>query len=79
MAILKLTCTRTNCYLLKAGCGWIMVDTDFPDTFHLLIHLLKQQDIKISDIKYLIVTHFHPDHAGIAQELKNLGVKLMVR
>ncbi len=78
MGILRLTCKRTNCYLLKAGCGFVLIDTDFPDTLYLLMRSLKQFDIKISDIKYLIVTHFHPDHAGIAQDLKNAGVKLVV-
>lgn len=78
MKILNLTCKRTNCYLLEANCGWIMVDTDFPDTLHRLMCLLKQHDIKIRDIKYLLVTHFHPDHAGIVQDLKNLGVRLVI-
>lgn len=78
MKIFNLTCKMTNCYLIESNCGWIMIDTDFPDTLNPLMHLLKQQDIKISDIKYLIVTHFHPDHAGIAQDLKNLGIKLII-
>jgi glyoxylase-like metal-dependent hydrolase (beta-lactamase superfamily II) len=25
-----------------------------------------------------LATHYHPDHAGLAQELKNLGLKLIV-
>lgn len=78
MKILNLTCKVTNCYLLESSYGWIMIDTDFPDTLQMLMHLLKQHEIKLSDIKYLIVTHFHPDHAGIAQDLKNLGVKLIL-
>lgn len=78
MKILNLTCKRTNSYLLEANCGWLMIDTDFPDTLHQLMKLLKQQDIKVGDIKYLIVTHFHPDHAGIVQELKNLGIRLII-
>lgn len=78
MKILNLACKRTNCYLLESSCGWIMIDTDFPDTLHLLMHLFKQHDIKTSDIKYLIITHFHPDHAGIVQDLKNLGIRLIL-
>src|SRR3990172_7904304 len=31
-----------------------------------------------NDIKYLLVSHFHPDHAGLKQELKNLGAKLVL-
>lgn len=78
MNVLNLTCKMTNCYLLESSFGWIMIDTDFPETLNQFQHLLKQYDIKISDIKYLIVTHFHPDHAGIAQDLKNLGMKLVI-
>ena len=78
MKILNLICKRTNCYLLESSCGWIMIDTDFPGTLYRLMNLLNQHNIKISDIKYLIVTHFHPDHAGIAQDLKNLGIRLIL-
>jgi glyoxylase-like metal-dependent hydrolase (beta-lactamase superfamily II) len=78
MKILNLNCKMTNCYLIEVSCGWIMIDTDFPEALHPLMHLLRQHNIKISDIKYLIVTHYHPDHAGIAQDLKNLGIRLIL-
>jgi len=29
-------------------------------------------------LKYLIVTHFHPDHAGLAQNLKDFGTNLIL-
>jgi glyoxylase-like metal-dependent hydrolase (beta-lactamase superfamily II) len=78
MKILNLTCKLTNCYLLESSDGWIMIDTGWPDTLYQLMHLLKQHDIHTSDIKYLIITHFHPDHAGIAQNLKDLGISLVL-
>ncbi len=39
---------------------------------------LKRKGISIKEIKHLLVTHFHPDHAGLAQELKNQGIKFIV-
>lgn len=78
MKIISLNYKFTNCYLLKSSCGWIMIDTDWPDTLSQLLHSLKQQDIMSSDIKYLIVTHFHPDHAGLVQNLKDLGIRLIL-
>ncbi|MDI3310890.1 MAG: MBL fold metallo-hydrolase [Thermoanaerobacterium sp.] len=78
MKILNLICKRTNFYLHESSCGWIMIDTDFPGTLYRFMNLLNQHDIKISDIIYLIVTHFHPDHAGIEQDLKNLGIRLIL-
>src|SRR4051812_19096946 len=34
--------------------------------------------IKLVDIPYQLVTHYHPDHAGLTEELKRLGVRLVV-
>jgi len=76
--ILTLPCKLTNCYLLESSDGWIMIDTDMPDTLPQLLRLLKQQEVQTSDIKYLIVTHFHPDHAGLAQNLKDFGINLVL-
>jgi glyoxylase-like metal-dependent hydrolase (beta-lactamase superfamily II) len=39
---------------------------------------LKRKGISVNEIKYLLITHFHPDHAGITQDLKKLGVKLVL-
>ena len=30
------------------------------------------------DVKHLLVTHYHPDHAGLAREMKQKGVVLVV-
>lgn len=66
MKVINLTYKSTNCYLIKSNCGWIMIDAGWPDTMPQFLKLLKQKDIHINNIKYFIVTHFHPDHAGLA-------------
>ncbi|WP_269851516.1 MBL fold metallo-hydrolase [Methanosarcina horonobensis] len=33
---------------------------------------------RVQEINYLIVTHFHVDHAGLVQELKDKGVKFIL-
>jgi len=33
---------------------------------------------RLEEITHLLVTHYHPDHAGLAQELKHEGVRLVV-
>ncbi len=35
-------------------------------------------DIPLKEIKYALATHYHIDHAGLAQELKMEGVGLLV-
>jgi glyoxylase-like metal-dependent hydrolase (beta-lactamase superfamily II) len=39
---------------------------------------LNQMDIPLKEIRYALATHFHIDHAGLAQELKLAGVSLLV-
>ncbi|EHJ53204.1 MBL fold metallo-hydrolase [Streptococcus macacae] len=34
--------------------------------------------IRVEDIAYLLITHYHPDHMGLAQDLMNLGIQLLV-
>jgi Zn-dependent hydrolases, including glyoxylases len=78
MEVITLTYKSTNCYLLQSNSGWIMIDAGWPDTLPQLLHMLKQKGIHTNDIKYLIVTHFHPDHAGLAQDLKDFGIQLIL-
>jgi endoribonuclease LACTB2 len=68
----------TNYYVLGQGARRLLVDVGFPGTLPRLLANLRRKDIALTDIQYLLATHYHPDHAGLAQELKNLGVRLLV-
>lgn len=50
----------------------------WPDSFKTFTKIMKKNRIKLSDIKYLIVSHFHMDHAGLTQILKDYGVTLLL-
>ena len=39
---------------------------------------IKGLGIKVSDIKYVLATHYHPDHIGLVSELMSQGVKLII-
>lgn len=78
MKIISLTNNSTNCYLLPANDGWLLVDTGLPDTFSHLLQLLFKNSISIYEINYLLITHYHPDHAGLVQNLRDLGTNLIV-
>ena len=54
-----------NLWLLRDGDGWVIVDTGFPDD---AVRATWTQIIEQLDgpVKRLIVTHFHPDHLGLA-------------
>src|SRR5688500_7290825 len=78
MNIVNVGYDSTNYYILDAKGGKLLVDCGWPGTLPKFRAELKRKGISTEEIKYLLVTHFHPDHAGLTQELKNLGIKLIL-
>jgi len=56
----------THCYLLKCTGGYLLIDTDYPKYYARFEKKLANLGVKTSDIKYLLLTHHHDDHAGFA-------------
>jgi ribonuclease/clavin/mitogillin len=78
MNILNVGYDSTNYYLIEIKAGKLLVDCGWPGTLPKFMAALKRKDVSPKEIKYLLVTHFHPDHSGLAQELKNLGASLIL-
>ncbi len=76
--ITELKYGKTNTYLIKGKDKYILFDTDWAGTLSLFFRSLKKYAIKVQDSGYLFISHFHPDHMGIAQEIANLGVQIVV-
>lgn len=74
----KLKYGNTNTFFIRGMRGNILVDTDYAGTLPAFYKAIKEQEIKISDITYVLATHYHPDHIGLVSELIRLGVKLLV-
>lgn len=68
---------NTNTYLIK-GHKYILFDTDWAGTFSAFCKALKSKKVELSDIEYLVVSHFHPDHMGLAGQLMEFGIKPVV-
>lgn len=75
MNIVNVGYQSTNYYVIDINNGKLLIDCGWPGTLPQFTAVLKQKGIKIQDIQYFLVTHFHPDHAGLTQELKKLGAK----
>src|SRR5687767_8135577 len=65
----------TNYYVLADTTPRLLVDAGWPGTLSMLQHTCNQKGIKLASIPYQLVTHYHPDHAGLAEDLKRLGVR----
>ena len=68
----------TNYYVIETSKTKLLIDVGWPGTLPKLLHVLKRKGIPLSDITHLLVTHYHPDHAGLVQEVKQKGIKLIV-
>lgn len=55
-----------------------MIDTDYAGTLPAFYKTIKELGIKVSDITYILATHYHPDHIGLVSELMSQGVKLII-
>ncbi len=67
-----------NYYALDIQAGRLLIDCGWPGSLPRLSAELKRKSIPLNQIKYLLVTHLHPDHAGLAGELQNQGVRLIL-
>lgn len=78
MKVINISYKSTNSYLIEVNGGLLMIDAGWPDTFSQYLRLLNQNNVSVNEIDYLFVTHYHPDHAGLVQNLKDLGTNLLV-
>lgn len=78
MNIVNVGYNSTNYYVIGQAHNRLLIDVGWPRTLPKLATNLKRKGIKLQEIRYLLVTHYHPDHAGLAQELKNQGVRLIL-
>jgi glyoxylase-like metal-dependent hydrolase (beta-lactamase superfamily II) len=68
----------THFWVVSAGRSRLLVDLGWPGRFGELAANLRRMDIPLHEIRYGLATHYHIDHAGAAQDLKNAGVPLLV-
>ncbi|HEX6289188.1 MAG TPA: MBL fold metallo-hydrolase [Herpetosiphonaceae bacterium] len=57
-----------NCYLVRGPDGWALIDTGihWPPALEAWQAALARWSLRPADIRAICVTHYHPDHAGLA-------------
>lgn len=68
----------TNYWVVSACTSRILVDIGWPGTMGQMKASLKRMGVPIDELRYTLATHYHIDHAGLAQEFKGAGVPLLV-
>lgn len=67
----------TNTYLIKGDKGSILFDTGWAGTLQAFCHAMGAAGERVQDITYILISHYHPDHMGIAQDIANMGPAIL--
>jgi glyoxylase-like metal-dependent hydrolase (beta-lactamase superfamily II) len=78
LTIVNVGYRSTNYWVVSAGSSRLLVDIGWPGTLGTMRANLKRMGVPIAEIRYALATHYHIDHAGLAEELKREGVSLLV-
>ena len=62
-----------NCHLLVAAHGCVLVDAGLPGSQRKIERALRRLGLGLQDIKLIVITHAHVDHAGGAASLRALS------
>lgn len=76
--IRRLKYGNTNTFFIPGDSGGLLVDTDYAGSLPSFCRALKQNGIVLKDIRYILATHYHPDHCGLVGTLMRQGVNLLL-
>ncbi|MBQ8922016.1 MAG: MBL fold metallo-hydrolase [Oscillospiraceae bacterium] len=76
--MIRLRYGNTNTFYIPAAHGGLLIDTDYAGTLPAFWKALKQNGLTLRDIRFVLPTHFHPDHTGLIGELTAMGVTLLL-
>ncbi|HKQ57442.1 MAG TPA: MBL fold metallo-hydrolase [Candidatus Eisenbacteria bacterium] len=68
----------THYWVVSAGTSRLLVDIGWPGTLGTMKANLDRMGVPLREIRYALATHYHIDHAGLAEEMKREGVPLLV-
>ena len=78
MIIHELKYSNTNTYLIEGDNGRILFDTGWAGSFPAFCACMGEIHIPVQEIDYILISHFHPDHMGIARDIAELGPVIVV-
>jgi glyoxylase-like metal-dependent hydrolase (beta-lactamase superfamily II) len=78
VTIINVGYRSTNYWVVSARPSRLLIDLGYPGTLGTMRASLRRMDVPLTEIHYGLATHYHIDHAGLAQELKQAGIPLLV-
>ncbi|MGX7351396.1 beta-lactamase [Enterococcus canis] len=78
MKVYPITIKQAHSFLVEINDFYFAIDASWPCHLYDYLREMKRTGLEPKKIRYLLVTHFHMDHAGLVEELKNLGTEFLV-
>lgn len=78
MIVNDLKYDNTNTFFVRGSGTGLLIDTGWAGTLGGFFKAIKRNNIKTTDIGYVMATHFHPDHIGIIGDLQQLGITPLI-
>jgi len=78
LSIVNVGYRSTNFWVVSAARSRLLVDLGWWGIYSALTVNLERMDIPLREITHGVATHYHGDHAGAAQDLKDAGMRLIV-
>ena len=72
--MIKIKYGNTNTYFING----LLIDTDYAGTLRAFYKEIAKNDIDLKDIRYVLATHYHPDHMGLIGDLTEHGIRLLL-
>jgi glyoxylase-like metal-dependent hydrolase (beta-lactamase superfamily II) len=79
LPLLKVGPENVNVYIVEGNDGNLLIDTGWntPEAFNALALEMKNSGFAMKDITDIVVTHFHPNHIGLAGKIADItGAKI---
>lgn len=73
----RLASRYENWYLLEAGGRLTVLDAGLPAQWNEFCSALPRLAYTLGDIDAVLITHHHPDHAGVAERLRSSGARVL--
>ena len=74
--IRQLALSWSNVFLVREGDAAILVDSGSPGDWDALVSALDAEHLAPRDLRLVVLTHGHADHAGLALRLQHEGVPI---
>lgn len=69
MKMISIKLSVTNCFLVKAGERYVLIDTGYEEDWALFRKRIREAEVGLSQISHIILTHHHDDHCGLLHDI----------